>query len=86
MSKSKTYMKRVFSGKEVPSIGMDQGKGKLYGGNGVDICFNLLYDGAMETRAGQSEEGVYEDGITLGVAMATTSAIITGTNVYAEET
>lgn len=84
MSKTKTYMKRVFAGKEVPSVGMDQGKGKHYGGNGASNVFNLVYDAAMEGRAGQEVAGQYEDGITVGVVTPTAGLIISGTNVYSE--
>ena len=84
MAKSKTYMKRVFAGKEVPVIGMDQGKGKHYGGNGTSNVFNLLYDGAMEVRDGQNIDGQYDDGIMFGGILATIGTIISGSNVYSE--
>ena len=84
MAKSKTYMKRVFAGKEVPVIGMDQGKGKHYGGNGTSNVFNLLYDGAMEVRDGQALVGQYDDGIMFGGILSTVGTIIAGGSVYSE--
>lgn len=83
MAKAKTYMKRVFSGKEIPSIGMDQGKGKHYAGKGVYQCFNLLYDGVMTTREGQKEVLVFEKPIISALAYTEGTAMHCGESLYA---
>ena len=53
MNKPK-YMRRVFSGKTIPMIGLDQGKSKLYRGDGTWSVVNMMYDGSLRTREGQT--------------------------------
>ena len=57
--KKKTYRKTVFAGKDVPVIGLDQGKGILYHGLSTDYCFNLFYEASMNFREGQDYEEQY---------------------------
>lgn len=51
--KYKTYMRRVFGSRRPVWIGIDQGKGPLYRGNGVEMSWNLTSDSAvLEPRKG----------------------------------
>lgn len=84
MIKKPKYMRRVFSGKEVPVIGMDQGKGELYRGNGVQYMFNGYFDACFETRPGHSVDFFYEGGINAGGRLTRVAFIGEGTNIWAE--
>lgn len=76
------YMRRVFSGKRVPMIGLDQGKSKLYRGNGVQNVFNVYYDSSMALRDGEIAEAAYDGGINTGAKFLTSRVICSGTNIY----
>ena len=78
------YMRRVFSGKRVPVIGLDQGKGKLYRGNGVSSLFNLIYDTSMQPRFGQTRVELFDNGINTGVSGSRYRVIGEGSNLRAE--
>lgn len=78
------YMRRVFSGKEVPVIGLDQGKSSLYRGDGVQSMFNGYYDSSLNFREGQVQDAIYEGGINSGGAFHTAKFVGEGTNLWAE--
>ena len=80
------YMRRVFSGKDVPVIGLDQGKGELYRGDGVQSMFNGYFDACFEFRIGHSTSAVYEGGINAGGRLKQVAFIGEGNNIWAEAT
>ena len=82
--KAKTYRKPVFSGKDIPVIGMDQGKGKMYHGLGTHSCFNFFYDAALLTREGQEIDSSYEGQIQAGGILTSLSFVQEGTNLWTE--
>ena len=61
--RSKTYRKTVFAGKEVPFIGLDQGKGMLYQGLSANKCFNGFYEDVFALREGQDKETTYNGSV-----------------------
>lgn len=79
------YMKRVFSGKTIPVIGLDQGKGILYRGNGVNSIFNLIYGTSMVVRDGQEKCNSFDDGINTGDKLIHARVIGEGTNLWASD-
>lgn len=83
-NKSKTYRRVVFAGKDIPAIGMDQGKGLFYNGNNTDWVFNLWYDACMAGRDGQYDVGAYTDAIYTGNTGETMSWLNEGNNFWTE--
>jgi hypothetical protein len=82
--KNKTYSKPVFAGKEIPFIGMDQGKGDMYQGLGTRYCFNLYFDTVMLLREGQSLDTSYAGTILSGGLTDTVSFRHESTNIWIE--
>jgi hypothetical protein len=80
--KSKTYRKPVFAGKDVPVIGLDQGKGRMYRGLGTHSCFNWFYDAALLLREGQDVVNVYADEIQHAGVEDTVRFVHTGVYVW----
>ena len=83
--KKKTYRKPVFSGKNTPMIGMDQGKGRMYKGLGTHYCFNLFYDVTMLNREGQDKITYYEGVVQNGGTEKTIKFVHEATNVWIDE-
>jgi hypothetical protein len=84
--KAKTYRKPVFAGKDVPVIGLDQGKGRMYHGLGSHYCFNFFYEASMDTRTGQVTESNYTGGIQHGGVENTLKFIHEDGNIWIEGT
>lgn len=81
--KGKTYSKSVFSGKDVPFIGISEGHGPLFRGNSVEFSLNLRYKGAIQSRRGGVRTGESFSGrIHIG-ANNIIRAICEGTNIRA---
>ena len=84
MKQKPKYMRRVFSGKDVPVIGLDQGKSKLYRGDGVNYLMNCFYDASLDSRDGQVVDVTFSGGINTGVQLHVSRVIGEGTNLRAE--
>jgi hypothetical protein len=82
--KKPKYMKRVFSGKDVPVIGLDQGKGPLYRGDGVGSVFNAYFDSCLEPREGHVIDITYTGGINAGGRLKRVAFIGEGNRLWAE--
>ena len=50
--KNTTYMRRVFGHNKKPARGMDSFRGGRYERDGVDQCWNFVWDGNFSTRDG----------------------------------
>jgi len=83
MSKSKTYSKHIFSGKEIPFIGISEGHGKLFRGNSVEFSMNVNYKGAIESRGGSVRGDIYDSSIRV-VASGNIRALCVGNSIFAE--
>lgn len=79
------YHRRVFSGKAVPMIGMDQGKSLVYRGDSVQQVWNALYDTSMKQRDGETVDTTYFGGVNTGEALLTVIVIGSGTDLRVEE-
>ena len=82
--KSKPYRKPVFSGKDIPVIGLDQGKGRMYHGLGSHYCFNVFYDAAMLSREGQDKSTAYGSTVLNGGVEDVSKFVGEGTNIWVE--
>ena len=78
------YHRRVFSGKDLPLIGLDQGKSVLYRGDGVHHSWNTIYDASMQQRDGQVEFESFSGGVNFGMRTPNTRVVCEGTGVWAE--
>lgn len=65
-------------------IGLDQGKGKLYGGLSSHFCFNFFYDASMDGREGQAKETSYNSTIVNAEKLKTSRFVGEGTNLWVE--
>lgn len=83
--KAKTYSKPVFAGKDIPAIGLDQGKGKMYHGLGTWDCYNFFYDAVLKQREGQDFILSYSDSVQAGGILKTVTYIQEGTNLHISE-
>lgn len=84
MNKPK-YMRRVFSGKTIPMIGLDQGKSKLYRGDGVLSVVNMMYDGSLRTRCGQTLLYSVDGGITSAGTTRSGTFLCEGNNIWIDQ-
>lgn len=82
MIKKPKYMKRVFSGKDVPVIGLDQGKSELYRGDGVNFLMNVFFNTTLSVREGQVESIIYDDTIHNADRLSKNAFICEGTNIW----
>ena len=82
--RGKIYSKRVFSGKEVPFIGISEGHGPLFRGNSVEFSVNLRYKGAIQSREGGILTGENYDGTIHVGAFGLIRAICEGRSIRAE--
>jgi hypothetical protein len=64
--KTRAYSKPIFSGKEVPFVGIAEGHGPLYRGNTVEFSLNLGYKGSMEMRDGMTINEEFSGSIHAG--------------------
>ena len=78
------YMRRVFSGKDTPIIGLDQGKSALYRGDGVQFMANGFYDASLNIREGQVLEETLDGGINTGGTLKISKFIGEGNNLRVE--
>lgn len=81
---AKRYSRSVFSGKEVPFIGISEGHGKLFRGNSVEFSVNVRYKGSIELRDGAVYEQTLNGRIHIGHS-GNMRAICSGSNIYIEE-
>lgn len=79
--KTKRYSRPVFSGKEVPFVGIAEGHGILYRGNTVEFSMNLTYKGSIETREGCERDDEF-DGTIHVAASVQSRALCEGTNLW----
>jgi hypothetical protein len=79
----KTYSRNIFSGKEVPYIGISEGHGKLYRGNGVEFSMNLRFQGAIEMRDGMLRDEELNGAVHAGISNSI-RGICVGTEILAE--
>jgi hypothetical protein len=80
---TKVYSKNVFSGKEVPYIGISEGHGRLFRGNSVEFSMNLGYMGAIESRDGMYREEEFNGTVHQGQS-ASIRGVCAGTEILAE--
>lgn len=80
---SKTYSKRVFSGKDVPFVGIADGHGALFRGNSVEFSLNLVYHTVMKMRDGQSLYIKCDDSIKNGL-VGIGRTVCEGNNIWSE--
>jgi len=78
------YHKRIFSGKEVPVIGIDQGKSPLYLGDAVHWMFNGFFDSSLMAREGQLRDTGYVGDILAAGRLGRTKYLCAGTSIWAE--
>lgn len=83
--KTRTYSKPVFAGKDIPAIGLDQGKGKMYHGLGTHDCYNFFYDAVLKQREGQDLSISYGESIQDGGILKTVTFVQEGTNLHISE-
>lgn len=85
MSKHKTYMRRVFGGAEKEWNGIDQGKGPLYRGRGVEMALNATFDNnVFAIRDGAEYVYFLGDGVIHnGIISKNEVVLCFGTNVAA---
>lgn len=81
---AKTYSKRIFSGKDVPFIGMRQDTGKLHRSDGVEFSINLGYDGSMVSRHGERRNSGYDGAVREGSCGGSARTVCEGTNIHCE--
>lgn len=84
MAKPKTYSRNIFSGKEIPFIGISEGHGNLFRGNSVSFSMNMTYSGAMESRNGMTRGAEYDGTIHVGF-FGNTRGVCAGTSIFAEK-
>ena len=80
---TKRYSRNIFSGKEVPYIGISEGHGKLFRGNSVEFSMNLGYMGSIESRDGASRDEEFNGTVHQGIS-GRVRGICAGREILAE--
>jgi hypothetical protein len=81
---SQTYRRIIFSGKEVLFRGIREGDGKLYGGDGVEFCVNLVYESSTRMRSGQKRIENKSKAVR-GVLIAPIAGMLVGDEIWSEK-